>query len=108
MARYYKPKGLEIPYNLYMQLVFLVKDYERMTDERGALIAGENPSREYVLNRYIAAVDHALNRMPEEYRRAVYSSIAHDAPRPADLNIQTFKYYRRQVFKDIRAYLGLL
>ncbi len=87
MRNYQRQKNnpYKLPHNLYMRMLYLIRDYDRIKDTK-------NPN--------CTAVDAALNTIPAEYRKGVFDNICYQMPYPIDASEATYKRWRaRFVFE---------
>lgn len=118
MAKEYQPKTkYSLPHNLYMQMIYLVRDYDRMKTEYAMLVEESPPPSDGLpngsgtgdptaakaikledLGRRIRAVEAGLDTVPDEYRRSVYLNIVYRTPydtRYASWN--TYRYHKAKM-----------
>lgn len=96
MAKEYQPKTKKysLPHNVYMQMVYMVRDYERMKAEYKSLLdetpppfkdsdglavdpTAEKAIRREDLYRRLKAVESGLASIPEEYRPSIYNNVVY-------------------------------
>lgn len=98
-----------LPPNVRNQLIYLIKDYERMQEEVDAIIseygidfdgapkhgviadtvASKAERREYILSR-LSAIETAFERIPEVYRKPIYDNICERKKYPDYADRTTF------------------
>ena len=102
-----------LPHALYMQVVWLIRDYDRMRDEYESSLekspappdgqprGGNNvdSTQEKALTRVnlwtkIEAVDQALNTVPEEYRQGVWNNVVYRVRYPDDAAVSTYRRWK--------------
>lgn len=96
--RNYQPQKnnpYKLPHNLYMQMLYLVRDYNRLVEN------GIRPEA-------TAAVDRALQVVPTEYRRGVWDNIVYCAAYPMDAGEATYKRWRCRFIYNIAKNLKLV
>ena len=117
--RNYVPKSCGLPTELANQVIWLVKDYDRMKTEYDEAIwdspdppdgqprgnnNGDPTSREAMkraeLFRKLQAVEQARLAIPEVYRDGVWNSVLHKTPYPRNADRTTYwreksKFMRR-------------
>ena len=82
--RNYQPQKnnpYKLPHNLYMRMLYLIRDYDRMKTSSGS-------------HTELDAVDHALHSIPKEYRLGVWNNVCYRTPYPADAGEATYKRWR--------------
>lgn len=113
MRNYQRTKNnpYKLPHNLYMRILYLVRDYERIKREREEIINSTpdhdgaaqsgigNPTEAKgiklaALGDACKAIDDALKEVPEEYRKGVWNNICYKAPYPIDASESTYKRWR--------------
>ena len=113
--RHYQPKKnneYKLPHDLYMRMLYLVRDYERMKSEAKEIansipMPSEQPSKNSfsdptgnkairlaTINRDCDAVEQALEQIPEEYRKGVIGHMLYKSPYPIDAGEATYKRWR--------------
>lgn len=107
MSKVYQPKSNQLPHNLYMFIIYTIKDYSRMKRTYRALDPGADPDYKHELERQIAAIERALLEVPEDIRTDVLLNITDEQPRRKDIPIRLFKYYKQKLITDIAANLRL-
>jgi hypothetical protein len=102
-----------LPHNLYMRVLYTIRDYDRVRGEYDALLHGSPPKlaerapgggsarpaedkavRLAAMSGEIHAVEQALMAVPEEYRRGLMDNICHGAPYPDTAHYNTWRYWR--------------
>jgi hypothetical protein len=122
MPKEYQPKTkYSLPHNEYMQMVYLVRDYDRMKTEYEMLIEESPPPPDGMprgtktgdptsakalrlsdLKRKITAVEEGLATVPEEYRKSVYLNVAYRIPYDARyVSIRTYSYHKSKMMWTI-------
>lgn len=98
----------KLPHNLYMRMLYLVRDYDRLKSERDDIINAlpapdgsphtgvGNPTESKgiklaELRDGCKAIDDALAIVPKEYRRGVWNNICYQCPYPIDACESTYK-----------------
>jgi len=107
-------KGYKLPKEVYMQTLWFVRTYPRMKEELSAQIGrshkmdgqprGTQPGDPTAataiqcaeLSAKIAAVDRALQEIPEEYRSGIFQNVVYRIPYPSYAAPNTWKQYRRR------------
>lgn len=127
MRNYQRQKNnpYKLPHNLYMRMLYLVRDYERIRSEREDILCG-SPAPDGVphtgvgsptehkaiklamLDRECDAVTKALNGIPEEYRKGVINNICYGSPYPYTAHRNTYSYWRARLLNSVAQNLGLL
>lgn len=117
MRNYQRQKNnpYKLPHNLYMRMLYTVRDYERIKAEREEIMHGEyygrNPteSRGIRLASMVAscdAVDKALQEIPKEYRNGVWCNVCYQKPYPIDAGEATYARYRGKFLYMVAKNLG--
>lgn len=119
MRNYQRTKNnpYKLPHNLYMRILYLVRDYERIKSEREDIIHGSpehdglpasnlgNPTEAKgiklaMLGGNCKAIEEAFNEVPKEYRKGVWNNICYQSPYPIDAGEATYKRWRsRFIYK---------
>ncbi|MBR6617953.1 MAG: hypothetical protein IKL00_08820 [Oscillospiraceae bacterium] len=113
MRNYQRQKNnpYKLPHNLYMRMLYLVRDYERIRSERDDILHGTpdhdgvphagygspTESRGIMLANMggsCDAIDKALKDVPPEYRKGVWNNICYQCPYPTDAGEATYKRWR--------------
>ena len=113
MRNYQRQKNnpYKLPHNLYMRMLYLVRDYERLKSERSDIINASPPQdgtphsgignpteskgiKLAELRDSCTAIDDALAKVPPEYRRGVWNNICYQCPYPYDASEATYKRWR--------------
>ena len=110
-----------LPYTLYRRTLSLIRDYDRMAREHediptdksagsgGSGIGdptGSAGTRSAEISRDLAAVDHALKLVPEEYRAGVWKSAAYSLPYPKDADRSTYSRQKRRFIFNVAVNKG--
>lgn len=113
MRNYQRQKNnpYKLPHNLYMRMLYLVRDYERIKSERADILHSSpspdgiphsgtgNPTENKgiklaALHSNCKAIEDALKEIPEEYRKGVWNNICYQSPYPCDAGEATYKRWR--------------
>lgn len=113
----YQPKQGQyvIPHNTYMEILYIIRSYDQMKEECNDILTS-SPERDggssgssisngplsYVIkteerSRRIDAVDHALQKIPPEYRRGVMENIIDRKPFPDDAARSTYSVWKQRM-----------
>ena len=112
--RNYQPQKnnpYKLPHNLYMRMLYLIRDYDRMRSEREDILHGSpandgipcagigNPTENKAIRLMSTgseceAVERALAGVPEEYRKGVWNNVCYQCPYPSDAGEATYKRWR--------------
>ena len=120
-----KNNPYRLPHELYMRVLYLVRDYARIKAARADILFGtpdrggppvrghgsptENKAlRLYALGNECDAVDKALASIPKEYRKGVWENIVHSAPYPYDADKETYGRWRRRFLYQVAQNLHLI
>lgn len=120
MRNYQRQKNnpYKLPHNLYMRMLYLVRDYERIRSEREDILQGSpapdgiphsgtgNPTEQKAiklaeLGGSCRAVETALSLIPVEYRKGVYNNICYQSPYPTDAGEATYKRWRCRFIYEV-------
>ena len=91
-----------------MQLIYMIRDYERMKTEYRSLIdesappfdrqesfvddpTAEKAIQREELHRRLTAVEHGLSVVPKEYQKQIYNNIVHRVP--YDVRCTSYRTY---------------
>ncbi len=119
MAKVYQPIESEkwIPHNLYMAIIYHIRDYDRQKAElegyRQSSDKGRNPTEKKgvklaQMSRMISAIDHAIETVPEEYRSGIWEHIVNDKPYPDYAGAKTWRRWKLVLIRKIGENLGYL
>lgn len=104
-----------LPHNLYMRVLYLIRDYDRLKSERqeilyaspvndgmprGNATSSTTESKAIRLARLdedCKAVEQALIQVPTEYRRGVLNNICYGSQFPFDASYSTYKRWRQRL-----------
>ena len=122
-----KLERARLPRDVYMQVLWTIRGYERMKKELEDIIDG-TPDRsqphsnggtpgspveakagkrdESGLDK-VRAIEKALDSIPEEYRRGVWNKVIHNEPYPDDANVSTYSRYKGEFVLRTAKYLGM-
>lgn len=113
-----------LPHNLYMRVLYIIRDYDRLRSERQEIIHAspvadgmphgnlqssitENKAiRLANLNEDCEAVERALLRIPTEYRKGVINNVCYGSPYPVDADYSTYSRWRQRFIYWTAVYLG--
>lgn len=88
-----------LPHNLYMRMVYMIRDYERMKNIAGKL-------KNCQIETEIEAVETALEKIPEFYRLPIYQNVVDGERYPVGADERTFRRYKQKfiyyVAKELR------
>lgn len=109
MSRY------RLPRNLYRKTIYTIKDYDRLKARREEILSASPPPpdgqpkggqagdivfRKAVrladIDQQIKAIEEALERVPEEYRKGVWDHIQSRTPFPVDASMNTYKTWKQR------------
>lgn len=129
MRDYQRTKGKYIlPRAVYMQTIWVIRDYHRLIDERAGLLAGPsskpidgmphgssyNPDgvmfeavRLAEIDDKIKAIESARDTIPEGYRKAVWENILYGTPYPLMGERSTYGHYKSKMIMLTATRLGL-
>lgn len=114
----YQPKRknpYKLPHNLYMRVLYLIRDYERIRLERQDILFGSSSGdgqpkgnaffsateskaiRMACLEDECRAVERAIAHIPQEYRNGVIGNICHKTAFPGDAGYSTYKRWRQRL-----------
>lgn len=127
MRSYQRQKNnpYKLPHNLYMRMLYLVRDYERIKSERSDILHSSpahdgqlhtglgNPTeikgiKLAMLDNECSAVEKALKDIPEEYRKGIMDNICYGAPYPYTAHRNTYSYWRMRLLNAIAKNLNVL
>ncbi len=122
-----KKNKYKLPTPVYHQTVWLIRDYERICEELGdILLASPDPPdgmpsghhlseevytkvrrREQLLNKK-TAIEDALGRIPDEYRRGVWENIQLRKAFPLDADRSTYVRHKSRFIIDVALSMGFI
>lgn len=120
-----KNNSYKMPHNLYMRMLYLVRDYERLKSVRADILHSSpehdgqphnglgNPTETKgiklaMLGNECSAVEKALKDIPEEYRKGIMDNICHEIPYPYTAHRNTYSYWRLKMLNGVAKNLNLL
>jgi hypothetical protein len=126
--RNYKYKNNLLPHNVYMQVLYKVRDYTRLELEYHELLYASNqPSdgqpkgnqtgnpterkaeRLIVVSHEMEAIEQALTQIPEEYRNGVFDNVCYGIPYNLQyVHYNTWGIHRRSFLENVAKKLNLI
>ena len=104
-----------LPHNLYMSVLYIIRDYERLKSEREYILTASplppdgqprgmsisNPTEDKAMkliavSSQIDVVDKALRTVPKEYRKGVMDNILYESWYPIDAGVRTYQYWKQR------------
>jgi len=104
-----------LPHNLYMQVKYLIRDYDRIKSEYHDIVdidgislsdvpiragVGDPTARKAEkadrLFDQLTAIEQALIKVPPEYRKGVFDEARYGGGFPIDAAISTYKYWKHR------------
>lgn len=122
MSKEYQRRSTKyiLPGNLYMQTIYLIRDYHRMKEEAEAILeespappdgqprgtARPNPVEQKAMRRekylsIIRIIREAKQLVPKEYRRGVWMNVMYAEPFPLDAGRATYGRYKSQFVYEV-------
>lgn len=121
LSKEYQPKATReyISHNLWMQAIYMVRDYNRLINERDAVIdetpiasSGKgkgnisDPTASKVarienISVKISAIDKAIKVLPEEYRVGIMNNIRYRTPYPDYAHVTTWSRYKTKFITQV-------
>lgn len=120
MRNYQKQKNnpYKLPHNLYMRILYLIRDYERICAERDDIINSSplpdgihntgtgSPTEQKAiklieLGNNCKAVEVAIQSIPIEYRKAIWNNICYQSPYPVIAGEATYKRWRCRFIYEV-------
>lgn len=118
-----KNNPYKLPHNLYMRMLYLVRDYERIKSQRADILHSSpahdgqphtglgNPTENKgiklaMLDNECSAVEKAIESIPEEYRKGVLRNIKDNERYPITASETTFRRYRYKLTYTLAKILG--
>ncbi len=94
-----------LPKNLYGEVKYMLKDYERLKEEYQKLTEDNSEERNWLLlctvASKIAAIDAAVSGIPREYRKGVLNNLENEHSKkgyyPADADYRTYQTYKQRL-----------
>ena len=111
--KYYLPK------EVYHQTLWFIRDYPRMAERLNEIllegssgdgIPGGNRTGDATLNKVLKrdelfrktrAIEDAIERIPEEYRKGVWESLLYSKAFPLDADRSTYARYKSRAIYDV-------
>lgn len=120
-----KNNSYKLPQNLYMRMLYLVRDYERIKSEREDILYSSstndglphsglgNPTENKgiklaMLDNECSAVEKAIESIPEEYRKGIMDNICYRSPYPYTAHRNTYSYWRSKFLNAVAKNLNIL
>ena len=114
MPRNYQPTKNNpywLPHNVYMRVLYIIRDYPRMKSEQNDVIytspenynGAKNEHGDPTANKGVKismmsketdAIDVALKKIPKEYRNAIWDNILFDKPYMIPADMSTYRRWR--------------
>ena len=110
-----KKSSYLLPHNLYMQVLYIIRDYDRLKDEYHELVdisarrlvdkITGNEIEKHTENRAIKriqileklkAIEQALINIPQEYRQGIKHNIMYKSWYPNDAGISTYRRWKQR------------
>ncbi|MCR5109831.1 MAG: hypothetical protein K6B38_02845 [Ruminococcus sp.] len=120
MRNYQRQKNnpYKLPHHLYMRMLYLVRDYERIRSEREDILNASPPAdgiphtgmgnpteqkaiRLCELGNKCAAIEKAYESIPPEYRKAIWNNICYQSPYPIIAGEATYKRWRCRFIYEV-------
>lgn len=117
----------KLPTPVYHQTIWLIRDYDRICEELGDIILASpdppdgQPSGHHLTDEVVSkvsrrehladkkrAIDDALERIPEEYRRGVWDNIQLRRAFPNDAGRATYGRWKSLFILDIALSMGFV
>lgn len=106
--RDYQPKKnnpYRLPHNLYCEIKYMIKDYERLNEEYKTLTDMPEDERNWVklctTASKISAIKTAVLRIPREYRKGVLNNLENENSRdgyyPVNADFRTYQSYKQRL-----------
>ncbi len=127
MRNYQRQKNnpYKLPHNLYMRMLYLVRDYDRLKAMRddvhfsspvndGIPCSGiGNPTEHKAIRlAFIGdechAIESAFLEIPEEYRKGIKDNICYGTPYPYTAHRNTYSYWRVRLLHSLAKKTGCL
>lgn len=123
-----KNNDYRLPHNVYVQVIYAVRDYDRLKNERKKLLHGSPPPPDGMprgkgeagsptekralrlaeIEVRLEAIDAAIKTIPLEYRKGVLNNLIYWARYPADADMRTYRRYKQRVVYEIAKKLYLI
>ncbi len=87
----------KLPHALYMRMLYLIRDYERLKNVEAA-----------EAERTCEMIETAFEEIPEEYRKGIKDNICFGAPYPYTANRNTYSYWRVRLLYALAEKTGSL
>jgi len=116
-----------LPHKLYMRVLYIIKDYDRLKDEYRAIVdfslpelAGmpgssetANPTEDKAIKAAaisdeLHAIEQALMMVPPEYRQGLMNNIKYRTPYPYTAHYNTWRYWRYKYTWNVAKRLHLV
>ena len=117
-----------LPHNLYMRVLYIVKDYDRLKDEYHAILdsgaaAGvvnantggapltpteDKAIRLALISDELHAIEQALMMIPDEYRQGVKHNVMYGAWYPGDADERTYRRWKQCFINQVARRLKFL
>ena len=116
-----------LPYAVYMQTVWIIRDYPRMKEEAQAILEESPPppdgqprgtgkgddvfskaARREDLLRKTKAIEYALGTVPKEYRFGVWLNVIERRAFPRDAGRSTYGKWKSRFVFEVAVRLGII
>ena len=127
MRDYQRESKYKLPYAVYIQIIWQIRDYHRLKDMAAAVIderpSGDegmphgSPSPDGVFNKAVKRmqyttltdlIDKELAKIPKEYQRGVWNNILYRTAFPLDAARSTYALYKSRMIYSIAEAEGLI
>lgn len=100
MREYQRKKNnpWRLPQNLYMRVLYTIRDYNRIKAEQNT---------EAHLSE-ISAIETALLDIPEFFRESILNNILYDSYFPLGADERTYRRYKQRYIYSVAKYLNLI
>lgn len=128
MSKIYQPKSVKwIPHNRYMQIIYIIRDYDRLKVSINDVIEESPPPPDGMprgngtgnptankaaklerVHEELRGIERAINTIPEEYRQSVLNNIQHNIRFPDYADYKTWKTWKRLLVQRVGENLNML
>lgn len=110
-----------LPHNVYMQALYLIRDYDRLKGEYNRLLYTSAPPHDgqptgkggigrpvevkaimlSEIDSKMRIIENAINQIPKYYRSGVWNNVVHGVRYPADADMRTYRTYKQRFIYNV-------
>lgn len=101
-----KDNPYQLPHNVYMQCLYLIRDYDRLRKMLHSVAVNESQTK--VIELRCEAIEQALVVVPPEYHSGVLDNIMYGCGYPIDASHTTYGNWRRRFIYQLAVNMKML